>query len=92
MTGPTARAVLGALGWTVVLQLVAYAIIRLAGRKKLMAAWAGGAAVRLAGLVVFALVVVPALSLPLAPALLWLAALLFVSTLLESYLLNRMAS
>ena len=92
MTGPTARAVLAALVWTALLQLVAYVIIRRASRQKLMLAWAGGAAVRLVGLVVFALLVVPAFALPLAPALLWLAALLFVSTLIESYLLNRLVS
>jgi hypothetical protein len=92
MTGPTARAVLAALVWTALLQLAAYAIIRGTSRQKLMLAWAAGAGVRLVGLVVFALLVVPAFALPLAPALLWLAALLFVSTLIESYLLNRLAS
>lgn len=92
MTAGMARSVLAALVWTALLQLVAYVIIRRASREKLMLAWAGGAAVRLVGLVVFALLVVPAFALPLAPALLWLAALLFVSTLIESYLLNRLAS
>lgn len=92
MMGPTARAVLAALAWVALLQLVAYVLIRLAGRRRLMLAWAGGAVVRLVGLVVFALVVVPSFALPLAAALLWLAVLLFVSTLIESYLLKRMAS
>lgn len=92
MTGPTARGVLAALVWTGLLQVVAYALIRAAGRQRLMLAWAGGAALRLAGLVVFALLVVPAFALPLASSLLWLAVFLFVSTVLESYLLNRKVS
>lgn len=92
MIGPTVRAVLAALVWAALLQLVAVAIIRLSGRRRLVQAWAGGAVVRLAGLVAFALLVVPAFALPLTAALLWLAVLLFVSTLIESYLLKRMVS
>lgn len=91
MTGATARGVLAALLWTALLQLVAYGIISVAGRQKLMLGWAGGATVRLLGLVLFAFLVVPAFALPAVPALLSLAALLFVSTLIESYLLNRLA-
>ena len=92
MMGPTARGVLAALAWTALLQILAYVLIRIAGPRRLMLAWAGGAALRIAGLVVFAILIIPAYALPLAASLLWLAVLLFVSTLIESYLLNRMAS
>jgi hypothetical protein len=92
MSGDVGRALLASLVWAAVLQLVAYGLVRLAGRGRLMLAWAGGAAVRLAGLVLYALLVVPAFGLPLTAALLSLAVLLFVSTLIESYLLNRVAS
>lgn len=92
MSGATERALVGAVAWAVLLQLVAYGLILIAGQRRLMLAWAGGAAVRLVGLVVFAVAIVPAFALPLTVALLSLAVLLFVSTLIETYLLNRVAS
>ena len=82
------RAILisAALAWAV--QLFSYAVLQLAGRSKVMAAWGLGVVMRLSLLLLYAFVGVRMLGLPAAPALLSLATFLFVSTLIESRLLS----
>lgn len=93
MSAGVTQAFAASLGWAAALQLAAYAIIRVARRQqRLLMGWIAGAVVRLLGLVVYALVLVPALGVPLVAALLSLVALLFVSTLIESFLLTRVAT
>ena len=75
-----------ALAWGV--QLFTFAVVRLAGRSKVMAAWGLGVVMRLALLLLYAFVGIPALRLPAAPALLSLATFLFLSTLIETRLLS----
>jgi hypothetical protein len=48
-----------------------------------------GALLRLLAVLVYAFAIIPALGLPLAPALLSLVAILFVTTLFEPFLLNK---
>ena len=81
-----AIAISAALAWGV--QLVSYAIVRLAGPSKVMAAWGLGAILRLGMLLLYAFIGVRALALPAAPALLSLATFLFLSTVIESRLLS----
>ena len=81
-----AIAISAALAWGV--QLVTYAIVRHAGRSKVMAAWGLGAILRLGVLLLYAFVGLKALALPAAPALLSLATFLFLSTIIESRLLS----
>ena len=67
-------AVQGPLGWWLMISV---------GTERFLAAWALGIMVRLLTVAVTALVVVPALGWPLAPALLALAGFLVVSLALE---------
>ena len=72
-----------------VVQLVAFGIARaFARRQNVMAGWGLGIGLRFAMLLLFGFVVVPALALPLAPALMSLAVFLFVSTLIEPLFLK----
>jgi hypothetical protein len=88
-TSPEAdRAVTISAGVAVVVQLLGFALLRITERKHRIAAWGIGALIRFLVLGVYALVVVKALGLPMAPALLSLAVFFFLSTLLEPLLLN----
>ena len=71
-----------------VVQGVAFTIARLASPGNVFTAWGVGSALRFVVLVVYALAIVNPLGLPAVPALLSLAALFFVSTILESLLLT----
>lgn len=75
-----------ALAWGV--QLFTFAVLRLAGRPRVMAAWGLGVLMRFGMLLIYALLGVRALGLPAAPALLSLATFLFLSTLIETRLLS----
>lgn len=87
--GPgSGRAILVSAALALGVQLVAYAIVRLAGPSKVMAAWGLGAILRLALLLLHAFVGLKALGLPPAPALLSLATFLFLSTIIETRLLT----
>ena len=70
------------------IQLLAFAIVKLAAKTNVIAGWGVGAILRFLVLGVYALVVVDALGLPSAAALVSLAAFFFVSTLLEPLLLK----
>lgn len=82
------RAIWISIGVAVVVQLVALGILRIAGPGRVIAAWGGGALLRLVALLVYGWAIVPALHLPLTPALLTLAGVLFLTTLVEPLLLN----
>jgi hypothetical protein len=87
--GPEAlRAIVvsGAVTWVV--QLLTYAMVRFTPRRRVMRAWGAGITLRLLTLVVYAFVVLKVYRLPPEPALLSLAAFLFVSTILETRLLS----
>ena len=82
------RAVLASALVAVVVQLLAFLILRLAKRSNPVVGWGLGALLRMGVLVVYALVVVGALGLASAPALLSLATFFFLSSLVEPLLLN----
>jgi hypothetical protein len=82
------RAVLWSAGIAVAVQVVSFVAARLARPDRVFKVWAGGAALRMLTLVVYALVLLKPLGLPPVAALLSLAALLFVTTVLESWLLT----
>lgn len=87
---PTAdgqRAVAASAIVAVVVQLSGFAVLR-AKRSNPIAAWGLGAVLRIVVLSVYALFVVKAFGLPLAPALLSLATFFSLSTLVEPLLLN----
>ncbi len=87
---PTAdgrRAVVASALVAVVVQLVGFVLVR-AKRSNPIAAWGLGTVLRFAVLAAYALFVVRAFGLPLAPALLSLATFFFLSTLVEPLLLN----
>jgi hypothetical protein len=82
------RAVFWSAGIAVVVQLVAFAIARRARAEGVFKAVGAGAILRVLALVVYALVFLEPLGLPPVPALLSLALLFFVTTVLESWLLT----
>jgi hypothetical protein len=68
-------------------QMLTFAMLKLAGPKNVIAAWGVGAVVRLAMLVVYMLVIVPAVGLTTS-APLFLAVFLFVTMVVEPLLLT----
>jgi hypothetical protein len=68
-------------------QLLTFALLKLSGPKNVMAAWGVGAVVRLVTLVLYMLVIVPAVGLS-ANAPLFLAVFLFVTMVVEPLLLT----
>jgi hypothetical protein len=82
------RAVLWSAAITAGVQVLSFCVARLAPPDKVFKAWAGGAVLRMLTLVVYALVLLKPLGLPPMAALLSLAALLFITTVLESWLLT----
>ena len=75
-------------GIAFVVQLFAFAILRLVARENVMAGWGLGALLRMITLAVYALVVVKALGLTTGAALISLAAFLFLSMLVEPFVLK----
>ncbi|MGI9089467.1 MAG: hypothetical protein ACR2GG_00020 [Gemmatimonadaceae bacterium] len=73
----------------VIVQGAAFGLARTLRRGSWITAWGLGALLRLLVLVAYAFVADRVLGLPLAPALLSLAAFFFVTTLMESFLLQR---
>jgi hypothetical protein len=73
----------------IVVQLVAFAITATIAQRHLIAGWGAGALLRFLTLIVYALLAVEVLALPAVPALVSLAAFLFVSTLIEPLFLRR---
>lgn len=83
------RAVLISVAVGVVVQAAALVIARRMGRDRVMAGWGMGSLLRMVTLVLYGWLVVPALGLPLAPALLSLVIFFFVTMLIEPLLLSR---
>lgn len=82
------RAVTVAALVAVITQGIAYAIVRGMAAKNVIAGWGLGAMLRLAVLVVFALLVVQRFGLAAGPATISLALFLFVTTLVEPLFLK----
>ena len=86
---PVRRGLTIAAGVAFVIQMITFQVARMAARRQnVMAGWGIGVALRFVALAIFALVAVPRLGLPLAPALVGLAFFLFVSTLIEPLFLQ----
>ncbi len=73
-------------------QLAAFALVRMAGKKNALAAWGLGTIFRGTVLFLYGLLLAKMLGLPLAAALVSFAVFLFVSMLLESLLMSYDAS
>lgn len=81
-------AIVAAAWVALIVQLLTFAIVRIAGRENVMAAWGIGVLVRFGVLALWAFLLVPAIGLPATAALVALAAFFFVSTLVEPLFLN----
>ncbi|MFP5355271.1 MAG: hypothetical protein ACLGIK_08980 [Gemmatimonadota bacterium] len=71
-----------------VVQLLAFAIMRLSAEKNVVAGWGLGAILRFLVFVVYVLVIIKALALPGSAAMISMAVFLFVSTLVEPLFLK----
>lgn len=89
MTGEVSRAIWTSVGVALVVQVLALLIGRSFGKERILIGWGMGALLRLVAVLVYAFAIIPALNLPLAPALLSLVAILFVTTLFEPFLLTK---
>jgi hypothetical protein len=69
-------------------QLIALAVIWSFGRERLIIGWGAGTLLRLAALLAYGWAIVPTLGLQRGLALLTLVGVLFVTTLVEPFLLN----
>lgn len=82
------RAVLASAVVALAVQVFGFVILQLAKKSNPIAAWGLGAVLRMAALVVYALLAVRLFGLAQTPALLSLATFFFLSTLVEPLLLN----
>jgi hypothetical protein len=73
----------------IAVQLAAFAITAAIAQRHLIAGWGAGSLLRFLTLIVYALLAVKVLALPAVPALVSLAAFLFVSTLVEPLFLRQ---
>ena len=73
----------------VLVQLIAFAIAKRITPINLVAGWGAGTLIRFFTLVTYAIIVAKVLTVPLAPALVSMAALFFLTTLVEPLLLKR---
>lgn len=89
MTGEMSRAIWTSVGVAAVVQVLALVIGRSFGKDRLLVGWGLGALLRLMAVLVYGVAIIPALGLELAPALLSLVVILFVTTLLEPFLLTK---
>jgi hypothetical protein len=86
---PAARHSIVVSAWVAfVVQLFAFAVLRLVARQNVIAGWGLGAVLRMLTIAVYALVVVKALGLVAGAALISLAAFLFLSMLVEPLVLK----
>ena len=86
---PAARHSIVVSAWVAyVVQLFAFAVLRLVSQQNVIAGWGLGAVLRMATIAVYALVVVKSLGLVTGAALLSLAAFLFLSMLVEPFVLK----
>lgn len=89
MTGETSRAIWTSVGVAVVVQVLALLVGRSFGKDRVLVGWGMGALIRLLTVLVYGFAIVPALGLSMAPALLSLVVILFVTTLFEPFLLTK---
>ena len=89
MTDEMGRAIWTSVGVALVIQILTLVIGRSFGKERLLVGWGMGALIRLLAVLVYGFAVIPALGLKLAPALLSLVVILFVTTLFEPFLLNK---
>lgn len=82
------KAILVSAGIALVVQLLAFTVVRLVAREHVIAAWGIGAILRFAVLVLYALLIAPAFALPAAAALVSFAVFLFALTVLEPLFLK----
>jgi hypothetical protein len=82
------KAIAVSAGIALVVQLLAFTVVRLVGGEHVIAAWGVGAIMRFAVLVLHALVIAPALGLPAGAALVSVAVFLFALTVLEPLFLK----
>jgi hypothetical protein len=83
------RSIWTSVGVAVVVQVLALLLGRSFGKERLLVGWGMGALLRLLALLVYGFAIIPALGLQLAPALLSLVIILFVTTLFEPFLLTN---
>ncbi len=89
MTSEMSRAIWTSVGVAVVVQVLALLVGRSFGKDRILVGWGMGALIRLLAVLVYGFAIIPALGLPLAPALLSLVVILFVTTLFEPFLLTK---
>ncbi len=89
MTAETSRAIWTSVGVAVVVQVLAVLVGRSFGSDRMIIGWGMGALLRLLTVLIYGFAVVPALGLPMAPALLSLVVIFFVTTLFEPFLLTK---
>jgi hypothetical protein len=89
MTAETTRAIWTSVGVALVVQVLTLVVGRSFGKERLLVGWGMGALIRLLAVLVYGFAVIPALGLRLAPALLSLVVILFVTTLFEPFLLTK---
>ena len=83
------RAIWTSVGVAAVVQILAVLVGRSFGKERLLIGWGMGALLRLVVVLVYGFAVIPALGLEMAPALLSLVIILFVTTLFEPFLLTK---
>lgn len=83
------QAVLASAALALGVQAIAFSVARLLQPRHLLLGWGLGSVLRLAALVLYALVVAKLWRAPLTPALLSLVAFLFVTTVVEPVFLRR---
>ena len=83
------RVILASAAIALGVQVIAFALARLLQPRNLLLGWGLGSVLRLVALVVYAVVVARLWRAPLTPALLSLAAFLFVTTVFEPVFLKR---
>jgi hypothetical protein len=89
MSADMSRAIWTSVGVAVVVQVLAVLIGRSFGKDRLLVGWGMGALLRLLAVLVYGFAIIPALGLQMAPALLSLVVILFVTTLFEPFLLTK---
>ena len=83
------RAIWISIAFGLVVQMITLVVARSFGPDQMMTGWGIGAILRLVTLLAYGWGVVPALGLPLTPALVTLAIVYFVTTLVEPLLLTH---
>jgi hypothetical protein len=89
MTSETTRAIWTSVGIAILVQVIALVVGRSFGKERIMLGWGMGALLRLLTVFVYGFAVIPALGLSMAPALLSLVVIFFVTTLFEPFLLTK---